>query len=122
MSDYPTLAVLGIAVGTGCFLAILVPLVVVQYWRYGRLSPTRLLGTAALSVYLCSLIAFTLFPLPTVAEACGLRTGPILRAVPFGFVATFSSPGLLAMVLGLRQTAVGDRGAAFVFWSWLWWS
>lgn len=87
MNDYPTLAALGITVGTGCFLAILVPLLIAQYWRYGRLSPTRLLGTAAVSVYLCSLIAFTLFPLPTVAEACGLRTGPILQAVPFGFVA-----------------------------------
>ena len=87
MSDYPILAALGITVGTGCFLAILVPLLIVQYWRYGRLSATRLLGTAAVSVYLCSLIAFTLFPLPTVAEACGLRTGPILQAIPFGFVA-----------------------------------
>lgn len=87
MSDYPTLAALGITVGTGCFLAILVPLLIAQYWRYGRLSPTRLLGTAAASVYLCSLIAFTLFPLPMVAEACGLRTGPILQAIPFGFVA-----------------------------------
>lgn len=86
MSDYPTLAALGMVVGTGSFLAILVPLLVVQYWRYGRLSPTRLLATAAISVYLCSLIAFTLFPLPTVAEACGARTGPILQAVPFGFL------------------------------------
>ncbi|MCT1431802.1 VanZ family protein [Brachybacterium muris] len=87
MSDYPILTALGITVGTGCFLAILVPLLIVQYWRYGRLSATRLLGTAAVSVYLCSLIAFTLFPLPTVAEACGLRTGPLLQAIPFGFVA-----------------------------------
>lgn len=87
MSDYPTLAALGIGVGTGCFVAILVPLLIAQVWRYGRLSPTRLAGSAAMSVYLCSLIAFTLFPLPSVAEACGVRTGPILQAVLFGFVA-----------------------------------
>lgn len=109
MSDYPTLAALGLTVGTGCFLAILVPLLIAQYWRYGRLSPTRLLGTAAVSVYLCSLIAFTLFPLPTVAEACGLRTGPILQAMPFGFVADIaeeasktSLPGALTSFVTLQ--------------------
>lgn len=75
-----------IMVGTAGFLLLLLPALVVQYRRYGRLSGARLVGTAALCVYGTALIVFTMFPLPTIAEACHGRTGPILQDVPFHFL------------------------------------
>src|SRR5699024_11368702 len=66
-------------VGLGGFLAVLLPVLVIQYSRYGRLSPARLLGTAALSVYAVALVAYTLLPLPDSSTCVG-RSGAILRS------------------------------------------
>lgn len=68
-------------VGLGGFLAVLLPVLVIQYSRYGRLSPARLLGTAALSVYAVALVAYTLLPLPDGSTCVG-RSGAILQPVP----------------------------------------
>ncbi|WP_019145350.1 VanZ family protein [Aeromicrobium massiliense] len=56
---------IGVVLGSGAFLALLVPILVVQVRRYGRLSLLRLLGSAALVVYLLTLAAYTLLPLPS---------------------------------------------------------
>lgn len=52
-------------VGTGLFLAVLIPIVLLQVRRYGATSPARLLGAAALAVYGTALVAYTLLPLPS---------------------------------------------------------
>ncbi|GAA1483516.1 VanZ family protein [Brachybacterium fresconis] len=72
--------------GTLSFLAVLVPAMVIQYYAYGRLSPTRLLGTAALSVYGVALVAYTLLPLPDPA-VCDGGAGRALQAVPGAVIA-----------------------------------
>lgn len=75
-----------LVVGTLAFLGVLAPAVILQYRRFGRLSPIRLLGTAASCVYGVALVAYTLFPLPSVAEACGHRTGAITQTIPGHFL------------------------------------
>lgn len=72
--------------GTLSFLAVLVPAMVIQYYAYGRLSPTRLLGTAALSVYAVALVAYTLLPLPD-PSVCDGHAGAALQAVPGAVIA-----------------------------------
>lgn len=86
MSDIPAKIVFSVLPGGAGFLVLLVPALVLQYRRFGRPSLLRLLGTAAACIYTIGLIAFTLFPLPTVAEACGARTGAILQPVPLHFL------------------------------------
>ena len=76
-------------VGLGGFLAVLLPVLVIQYSRYGRLSPARLLGTAALSVYAVALVAYTLLPLPDSSTCVG-RSGAILQPVPLSKICLLS--------------------------------
>ncbi|MFD7022574.1 VanZ family protein [Promicromonospora sukumoe] len=63
---------IGVLLGTGLFLALLIPILVIQVRRYGATSPARLLGAAALAVYGTALVAYTLLPLPSgdLAEWC----------------------------------------------------
>lgn len=86
MSDTAAKILFSVLLGGAGFLVLLVPALVLQYRRFGRPSLLRLLGTAAACVYTIGLIAFTLFPLPTVAEACGARTGAIPQPVPLHFL------------------------------------
>lgn len=66
------------------FAFLLVPILVAQYRRFGALSLARLLGAAAASVYVVALVAYTLLPLPPVAEVCADGTrGGILQLHPF---------------------------------------
>jgi glycopeptide antibiotics resistance protein len=80
-------AYVGVIGGTLVFLAILLPVVVWQYRRYGRLSWLRLLGSAAVAVYGVALVAYTLLPLPSgdLAQWCAQHgfSGPQLD--PFQF-------------------------------------
>jgi glycopeptide antibiotics resistance protein len=55
----------GVLLGTMLCVAVLVPVLVLQSRRYGGLSAARLLGAAAVSVYLVTLAAYTLLPLPS---------------------------------------------------------
>lgn len=55
----------GVLLGTLLFVGVLVPVLVLQSRRYGGLSLPRLLGAAALAVYLVTLAAYTLLPLPS---------------------------------------------------------
>lgn len=58
-------AYVGVLLGTLLFVALLVPIVVWQSRRYGRLSVRRSLGAAAVAVYGVSLAAYTLLPVPS---------------------------------------------------------
>lgn len=73
--------------GVLLFLLLLVPAVLWQYQRFGRLSPARLLGAAALAVYGVALVAYTLLPLPSgdLAAWCAAH----------GFDGANLNPGLL---------------------------
>ncbi|WP_082608992.1 VanZ family protein [Oerskovia sp. Root918] len=81
-------AYVGVIGGLVVFLTILLPVVVWQYRRYGRLSGLRLLGSAAVAVYGVALVAYTLLPLPSgdLAQWCAQHgfSGPQLN--PFQFV------------------------------------
>lgn len=79
----------GLVGGAVVFLAVLLPAIVVQYRRYGRLSGPRLVGLLAVSVYVVALFAYVLLPLPDPDTVCGRRGGPGLAPFqwrPFGFV------------------------------------
>ncbi|MFI2104370.1 VanZ family protein [Isoptericola sp. NPDC019693] len=58
-------AVIGVGFGVAAFVAVLVPVLLVQQRRYGRLDARRVLGAAALAVYVVTLLAYTLLPLPS---------------------------------------------------------
>lgn len=70
--------------GAGLFLALLVPILVIQIRRYGTTSPARLLGAAALAVYGTALVAYTLLPLPSgdLAAWCAEYGYPTVQLRP----------------------------------------
>ncbi|GAA3559655.1 hypothetical protein GCM10022197_13890 [Microlunatus spumicola] len=76
-------AVLG---GLALFAVLLVPVLVVQYRRFGRLSARRVLAVSAVCVYAVALVAYTTLPLPPTTENCGPRGGTRVQLVPFTFV------------------------------------
>lgn len=55
----------GVLLGIGLFVALLVPILVIQVRRYGAINVVRLVGAAALAVYGTALLAYTLLPLPS---------------------------------------------------------
>ena len=74
-------AYVGIPFGIGFFLLTLVPVVVLQSRRLGRLSTARLIGIAAFSVYLTTLAFYTLFPLPG-PDWCAVHFSPPVQTTP----------------------------------------
>ena len=56
---------MGVGFGVLVFLGVLIPVLLVQQRRYGRLDARRVLGAAALAVYVVTLLAYTLLPLPS---------------------------------------------------------
>ncbi|WP_413318117.1 VanZ family protein [Agrococcus sp. 1P02AA] len=70
MTGWTFPAFVGLLGGGLLFFAVLVPIVVVQSRRYGRVSVARTLGAAAVSVYAVALAAYTFLPLPQVIEQC----------------------------------------------------
>lgn len=88
MSRWTWPAYVGVIGGVVVFVMFLLPIVVWQYRRYGRLSWLRLLGSAVVAVYGVALVAYTLLPLPSgdLAQWCAQHgfSGPQLN--PFQFV------------------------------------
>jgi glycopeptide antibiotics resistance protein len=74
---------IGIVLGVVSFGFTFLLIIGLQYRRYGRFTGLRLLGAAAVNIYLTTLIAYTLLPLPSSREAV---CAPILQLVPFHFV------------------------------------
>jgi glycopeptide antibiotics resistance protein len=94
---------IGVLLGTGLFLALLVPILAIQIRRYGTTNPARLLGAAALAVYGTALVAYTLLPLPSgdLAAWCA----------DFGYSAVQLRPG--QTFLDIRERTAGlSLGAA----------
>lgn len=106
----------GVVGGLAAFAVLLVPVLVVQSRRYGRLSGWRLLGAAAVAVYGVALLAYTLLPLPSgdLAAWCARYGvgGPQLRPLQFvadirrdtaglGLGATLRSAAVLQVVFNV---------------------
>ena len=72
--------------GIALFVVLLVPVLVAQYRRYGRLSPRRILAVSAVCVYAVAVVAYTFLPLPGSTADCGPRGGARLQLVPFQFL------------------------------------
>lgn len=64
MSDWVWSAVIGVGFGALIFAVIFVPLVFLHYRRYGTWTWLRLLGAAAVSIYLAAVFSYTMLPLP----------------------------------------------------------
>lgn len=101
MDTWTWQAGVGIVGGLLLFGALLVPAIVVQFRRYGRISTRRMLGAVALSVYGVALVAYTLLPLPSPAEACGVDRSRMVNLIPFHFVADILRENPGASPLGL---------------------
>lgn len=83
MGSWGWSAGIGIVFGVLSFALSFFLIIAVQYRRYGRFTGRRLLGAAAVSVYLTTLVAYTLLPLPISQSA---TCAPTLQPVPFAFV------------------------------------
>jgi glycopeptide antibiotics resistance protein len=88
---------IGIILGVVTFGFTFLLIIGLQYRRYGRFTGLRLLGAAAVNIYLTTLIAYTLLPLPSSRETV---CAPTLQLVPFHFVSDImkdtSGDGVLA--------------------------
>jgi glycopeptide antibiotics resistance protein len=96
-------AEIGILFGVGLFAVVFFPIVAVQYRLYGRFTGLRLLGAAAVSVYLTTLAAYTLVPLPTSTEKV---CEPSIQLVPFHFVSDIARETAGDGVLGTLLSSV----------------
>lgn len=82
MSGWVWQAWVGVLGGTLIFFGVLLPVLLYQVRRYGRMSFRRALGGAALSVYAVALVAYTLLPLPAARENCVGGGGGSLELAP----------------------------------------
>jgi glycopeptide antibiotics resistance protein len=115
MSAWTWSAEIGILFGVVAFALIFFPVIAVQYRKYGRFTALRLLGAGAASVYVTTLIAYTLLPLPISREtACT----PQLQLVPFHFVADIAAEnpgsGVLALLTSRATLQVVFNVVLFV--------
>lgn len=86
MDEWVWPAYVGILGGIGLFAVLMVPIVVLQYRRYGRFTWLRFLGAAALGIYVTALVAYTLLPLPDPAALFCPPGGSTAQLVPFHFL------------------------------------
>ena len=85
MGEWQRQAIIGILGGGGAFVAVFLPIVALQFRRYGRISVRRLIGAAAVSIYAVALLAYTFLPLPDPETAC-MAGGIPAQLRPFAFV------------------------------------
>lgn len=91
------------------FAAILIPILIRQYRKYGRLSSSRILSSIAITVYITALLAYTLLPLPAgdTAQWCAEQGFDGAQLVPFQFVTDIMVTTVdLSWVERLRSIAV----------------
>ena len=96
-----------VAGGLLVFVVLLVPVLVVQYRRYGRPSPRRVLTISAGCVYTVALLAYTLLPLPDHRANCSPYGQVPLQLVPgtvFGDIENAAAGGGLLAVLTAQPT------------------
>jgi glycopeptide antibiotics resistance protein len=88
MSVWTWSAEIGVLFGVVAFALTFVPIIALQYRRYGRFAGLRLLGAAVVSIYLTTLLAYTLLPLPASRER---ECAPQIQLVPFHFVSDIAT-------------------------------
>lgn len=119
-------AYIGVLFGTLLFVGLLVPLVVWQSRRYGRLSVRRTFGAAAVAVYGVSLAAYTLLPVPSgdLAAWCAENGVAGAQTHLFQFVDDIrrdtAGLGLRATLLHTTVLQVILNVVLFVPWGVLW--
>lgn len=86
MTGWGRKLVISLVGGLLLFAVLLIPLLINQYRRYGRLSPRRIGATSLGCVYAVALVAYTLLPLPDSTANCGPFGNVSLQFVPFMFV------------------------------------
>ncbi|MBX3314778.1 MAG: VanZ family protein [Actinobacteria bacterium] len=107
-------AYVGIIWGVALFVASLLPLLVLQYRRYGRLDGRRLVGALGLSIYVVALAAYTLLPAPGRSEAWCVAHGggQPWQLRPFS---TFVAAADATAGLGLRATLLNRSTLQIAF-------
>lgn len=107
-------AYVGIVVGLALFIVFLLPILVLQYRRYGGIESRRLVGACGLSIYAVALIAYTLLPAPTRSEAWCLAHGggPGWQLQPFS---TFQDARAATQGLGFRASLLSRAWLQIVF-------
>lgn len=98
MSELLQLVVVGVAGGLGVFALILLPAMLLQRRRFGRVRPSRLVAVAAICLYTMSLAGLTVAPAYDVAVTCRSRSGGAVRLDPFH---------TLAEVVGMQRGGAG---------------
>lgn len=86
MTELGRKLVISLVGGLLLFAVLLIPLLIAQYRRYGRLNPRRILAASAACVYAVALAAYTLLPLPDSTANRGPFGDVSLQFVPFMFV------------------------------------
>ncbi|CRK49627.1 membrane hypothetical protein [Rhodococcus sp. RD6.2] len=107
--------VYSVLVGLAAAAVLALPLMVWQYRKYGRVSAARLTVVVAALIYAAAVVAFTMFPLPSLTPRwCDLYavTEPVLRAFAFvsdirrdtagmSAVGVLTSPAVMQVVLNV---------------------
>lgn len=107
-------AYVGIVVGLALFLVFLLPILVLQYRRYGGIDGRRLVGACGLSIYGVALVAYTLLPAPARSEAWCLAHdgGPGWQLRPFS---TFQDAYDATRGLGWRASILSRVWLQIIF-------
>jgi glycopeptide antibiotics resistance protein len=117
MGEWQRQAIIGVLGGGGAFVAVFLPIVVLQFRRYGRTSIPRLIGAAAVSVYAVALVAYTFLPLPDPQSACSAGGIPA-QVRPFAFVDDIAKDvgehGTSALLAGRATVQVAFNVLLFV--------
>lgn len=97
-------AIVGVVGGGTFFVLLLVPMLIWQTRRYGRVTAGRVLGSAAVSIYLVALVAYTLLPTSPLGEDL------VAWCAVHGFDGVNLNP--LQFVADIREEARGLSGMA----------
>ncbi len=122
MEQWTWPAAVGVGLGVLVFVGVLLPVLVGQQRRYGRLDVRRVLGAAALAVYVVTLLAYTLLPLPAgdLAQWCAEHGVAGAETVPFHSLDDIrretAGLGAIATLRSVAVLQVGFNVLLFVPW------
>lgn len=87
MSQWVWSAQVGFLLGSVTFVLAFVPVLMLQYRRYGRMSFIRMLGAAATAIYITAIASYTWLPLPERSAAWCAQFGITeINTTPFAFL------------------------------------
>ncbi len=105
MTDWGSKAAISVVGGLAVFAVLLIPLLITQYRRYGRLSPRRIAATSLGCVYAVALAAYTLLPLPDSRNNCGPFGDVVIQLTPFEFLTYISNAAVGNTLFGVLISA-----------------